>query len=294
MLKFLLKNKLGVLLRTTWCCLAFLPFGKRLFSKWVGRRAPFTASIKPYVRTLRAGYAKVEMAARADLRLGAYAEKIHATLVPTEPGFTKVLMPDLPGLRNPFNSLHAVAQAALGILTTRQACLPLLPPGTTPFLADLTLEYFIKARGPLQAESGSGSYRTTCESEGTTPEFYVPAHILNGNREVVSFVRSHWRAAPLAEDLSDTIDPAAILNLGEAVTGLAFLYGLPDGWQSILVGLDITFVKPARGTLTGTCACAPCPTSTGDVTVAAWVKDSKGDVVARVLATWKVSPVSSY
>ncbi|HEU4730922.1 MAG TPA: DUF4442 domain-containing protein, partial [Kofleriaceae bacterium] len=49
------------LLRDLWNLLSGMPAGKLLFSRLVGRMAPYTGTIHATVTVLRAGYAEVQM-----------------------------------------------------------------------------------------------------------------------------------------------------------------------------------------------------------------------------------------
>jgi acyl-coenzyme A thioesterase PaaI-like protein len=95
-------------------------------------------------------------------------------------------------------------------------------------------------------------------------------------------VRNHLRS----------IHAIALLNLAEASSGLAFTYSLPNGTRAILTGLEIDYVKKARGTLTAECFC-PVPDTNDraefDVTVV--TRDASDDVVTRACARWLIAPL---
>lgn len=95
-------------------------------------------------------------------------------------------------------------------------------------------------------------------------------------------VRNHLRS----------VHAVALANLGELSTGLALNVGIPAEGRAILVGLEIDFVKKARGTLTATCRCEiPEIDVDRDLQVEGEIRDGAGDEVARVRANWRVGPV---
>ena len=96
-----------------------------------------------------------------------------------------------------------------------------------------------------------------------------------------------------------SIHAIALANLGEVTSGLAMITAAPSESRSILVGLSVTYLKKARGTLQATCRCpvtAPVVESTEPVVesteqvVEAEITDGTGAVVATVKATWRLSP----
>ena len=88
-----------------------------------------------------------------------------------------------------------------------------------------------------------------------------------------------------------SIHAMALANLGEMVTGLALLSGLPDAARAILTGFSIDYLKKARGTLLARCRCdVPTGNDPGDVDVDGEIRDSAGTLVATVRARWRIGP----
>ena len=90
----------------------------------------------------------------------------------------------------------------------------------------------------------------------------------------------------------DSIHAVALANLGEVASGLAMVGALPATARGILVGLEVAYLKKARGTLVADCRCrVPQVTESQEQTVSVDVTDGDGDVVATVTARWLLGPV---
>src|SRR5690606_32611759 len=92
-------------------------------------------------------------------------------------------------------------------------------------------------------------------------------------------VRNHLRC----------VHAVALMNLGEAVTGLAVMTTLPPGARGIVRELAMEYVKKARGPITGEAdVTVPLPGGTHDFDAHGVLRNSVGEVVARVRARWRL------
>jgi acyl-coenzyme A thioesterase PaaI-like protein len=89
-----------------------------------------------------------------------------------------------------------------------------------------------------------------------------------------------------------SVHAVALANLGELASGLATLTAMPAGARGIPTALHVEYLKKARGTLTATSDLAvPEPGLDGvDHAATAEIRDTDGDVVARVEFTWRIAP----
>jgi acyl-coenzyme A thioesterase PaaI-like protein len=89
-----------------------------------------------------------------------------------------------------------------------------------------------------------------------------------------------------------SIHAAALTNLGELASGLAMMTAAPPDVRGIPIRLTTEFLKKARGHLVAeSTASFPAITGPGEHQAIAEIRDESGDVVSRVTALWKVSPL---
>ena len=96
-------------------------------------------------------------------------------------------------------------------------------------------------------------------------------------------VRNHLRS----------VHATALVTLGELASGLALATALPSDARAIVTGLEIDYLRKARGLLTahGT---APIPPSSerAEYVARASIRDASGEEVASVRVQWLVGPES--
>lgn len=145
-----------------WRRLAPLPGGDWIFSRCLGLMVPYTGSIGANVRELR-------------------------------PGFARVTLRDHRAVRNHLGSIHAVALANLGEVTSGLALITSLPPGIRSIAVALSIDFLKKARGRLESEC-------TCSAPAVTAsvEHDIAADIRDQAGDVVARVRVRWRLSPPA------------------------------------------------------------------------------------------------
>lgn len=89
-----------------------------------------------------------------------------------------------------------------------------------------------------------------------------------------------------------SIHALALGNLGEYASGLAMLGTLPADIRGIPTRLSIEYFKKARGCLTAESHCTlPNITEDADFEVYADIRDTDGDMVARITVNWRLGPI---
>jgi len=91
----------------------------------------------------------------------------------------------------------------------------------------------------------------------------------------------------------NSVHAAALMNLGEAASGLALNYDLPPNSKAILKELKMEYIKKARGTLHAEGRCdVPDSNARKEYIATADILDASNTVVAKATATWLVGPKS--
>jgi acyl-coenzyme A thioesterase PaaI-like protein len=147
----------GARLLRAWERLHRKPGGKWLFSRLVGRMAPYTGTIKALV---------LELA----------------------PGRAVVVLRDRRAVRNHLRSIHAIALANLGELASGLAASSAMPQGVRGIPTAITIDYLHKARGALTA---TGTATLPDVTEPTTVE--VQADIRDAAGVTVAALRVRWK-----------------------------------------------------------------------------------------------------
>lgn len=144
-------------LLSIYASMARVPGGKRLFSKIVGRAAPYTGTIPFRVDHLERGRSRIRMLDRRSVR-------------------------------NHLNSVHAIALMNLGEVATGLAMYSALPAGSRGIIVELGMTYHKKARGTLTAE---------CVADVPVAagkhDLVIEAPLTDEAGQVVATARAVWR-----------------------------------------------------------------------------------------------------
>lgn len=139
-------------IKLAWDTLSGMPGGKVVFSKLVGRMAPYTGTINATVTVLRAGYGEVQMTDRR-------------------------------AVRNHLDCVHAIALANLAELAGNVALAYSLPDDARFIVSGMDIEYLKKARGTITAVGEPPIPRTS-----TRAQYDVPVSLRDSSGEEVAKV----------------------------------------------------------------------------------------------------------
>jgi acyl-coenzyme A thioesterase PaaI-like protein len=155
------------LLRDAWNLLSGMPGGKAVFSRLIGRMAPYSGSIHATVTVLRAGYAEVQMHDRR-------------------------------AVRNHLDCLHAIALANLAELAGNVALMYSLPDDARFIVSGLEIEYTKKARGTITAVGEAPVPRSAARAQ-----YDVPVTLRDAGGDEVARAILHSLVGPKPGSASD-------------------------------------------------------------------------------------------
>jgi acyl-coenzyme A thioesterase PaaI-like protein len=153
----------GARLLAAWRRVEGVPGGRWLFSRMVGRMAPYTGS------------------------MGARVESL-------EPGRAQVRLRDRRRVRNHLRSVHAIALANLGELASGLAATAAMPAGVRGIPTSIRIDYLKKARGLLTAVGTA--QLPDVGTDAVTAE--VQAVIRDVAGDDVAIVRVEWKLERVA------------------------------------------------------------------------------------------------
>ena len=153
----------GERLRKAWGTLSGKPGGKWLFSRLVGRMAPYSGTVGALVEELGRGHAKV-------------------------------ILLDRRKVRNHLGSVHAIALMNLGELATGLATVAALPASSRSILTGLSMEYLKKARGRITAVCD-----VSVPESNERREQVVEGALTDDVGDVVARVTARWLIGPEAK-----------------------------------------------------------------------------------------------
>jgi acyl-coenzyme A thioesterase PaaI-like protein len=157
-------------IRDAWNLLSGMPGGKVLFSRLIGRMAPYTGTVHATVTVLRAGYAEVQMA-------------------------------DRKSVRNHLDCVHAIAIANLAELAGNVALAYSLPDDARFIVSGMQIEYVKKARGTITAVGEPPIPRTSARAQ-----YDVPVTLRDAAGETVATVILHSLVGPKKSAAGDRRD----------------------------------------------------------------------------------------
>jgi acyl-coenzyme A thioesterase PaaI-like protein len=148
------------MIRQAWDLLVRVPGGKAVFSRIVGRMAPYTGSIHAQVHVLRVGHSEVTMA-------------------------------DRKAVRNHLDCVHAIALANLAELAGNIALFYSMPDDARFIVSGMEIEYLKKARGTITAIGESPVVRSSQRAH-----YDVPVSLRDASGEEVARAVLHSLVGP--------------------------------------------------------------------------------------------------
>ena len=148
-------------LMKTWSRYGGTTLGRKFFSMILGRMIPYSGTISALVESLEAGKCQL-------------------------------VLKDRKKIRNHLNSIHAIALANLGELSSGLAMISAISANTRAIVVNLEIEYLKKARGQLVAQGTANPPDVINESINSI----AIAEIFDSEGDIVSRIKVHWRLSP--------------------------------------------------------------------------------------------------
>jgi acyl-coenzyme A thioesterase PaaI-like protein len=148
------------LIRQVWDVLSVMPGGKALFSRLIGRMAPYSSTIHAQITVLRSGYCEAQMADRRNVR-------------------------------NHLNCIHAIALVNLAEIAGNCALFYSMPDDARFIVSGIEIEYVKKARGTITAIGEPPVPRTSVRAA-----YDVPVTLRDAGGDVVARAVLHSLVGP--------------------------------------------------------------------------------------------------
>lgn len=105
------------------------------------------------------------------------------------------------------------------------------------------------------------------------------------------YARVTMQDRPLLRNHIRCVHAVALANLAELTGNVAIAYSLPDDARFIVAGMDLRYIKKARGRITGTSE-TPIPETSDqvDLEVPVTLRDESGAVVVTAVLHTRVGP----
>jgi acyl-coenzyme A thioesterase PaaI-like protein len=117
-----------------------------------------------------------------------YSGTVHPRVLALEPGHARIEILDRHTIRNHLDSIHAIALANIGELTSGLAMSAALPREVRGIVTAIRIEYFKKARGTLVAESRCSVPAVTGDTNHD-----VIADVADADGDIVARATVTWR-----------------------------------------------------------------------------------------------------
>lgn len=154
-------SRAGTRLENAWRRLSGLPGGRWLFGRLLARMVPYSGSVHPRVHEL-------------------------------EPGRAVVSITERRALRNHLRSVHAIALANLGELSSGLAMTLALPEGVRGIPTRIDTEYLKKARGTITAVGRAAPPAAVDEAVDAS----ATSEMTDADGDVVARTTVRWRLSP--------------------------------------------------------------------------------------------------